>query len=134
MNSLLAALEPLFAPAATVWGAPVTWLELVAFALAIAMVIFNIRGQRATPAVLTDDKGNCAVLDTVDNLAEERLARALSVAMGGVCHLIEYPAEGHQLKCNALRGTVSDALAIGRALRVAHERRNLRQAHGRKIR
>lgn len=43
MNSLLAALEPLFAPAATVWGAPVTWLELVAFVLAIAMVILNIR-------------------------------------------------------------------------------------------
>ena len=43
MNALLAALEPLFAPAATVWGAPVTWLELVAFVLAVAMVIFNIR-------------------------------------------------------------------------------------------
>lgn len=43
MKSLLAALEPLFAPAATVWGAPVTWLELVAFVLAIAMVILNIR-------------------------------------------------------------------------------------------
>ena len=43
MNALVAALQPLFAPAATVWGAPVTWLELVAFVLAIAMVVFNIR-------------------------------------------------------------------------------------------
>lgn len=43
MNPLIDALAPLFAPATTVWGAPVTWLELVAFVLAIAMVIFNIR-------------------------------------------------------------------------------------------
>ena len=35
MNALIEALQPLFAPAATVWGAPVTWLELVAFVLAI---------------------------------------------------------------------------------------------------
>ena len=43
MNALVEALQPLFAPAETVWGAPVTWLELVAFVLAIAMVVFNIR-------------------------------------------------------------------------------------------
>ena len=43
MNALIDALAPLFAPAATVWGAPVTWLEIVAFVLAIAMVVFNIR-------------------------------------------------------------------------------------------
>jgi uncharacterized protein len=86
------------------------------------MVIFNIRGQPAAPAVLTDDKGNCVVLHTVDNIAEERLARAVSVAMGAGCHLIEYCAEGRQLKRNALHGTISEALAIGRGMRLARER------------
>ena len=43
MNSLLHALQPLFAVAFTVSGAPFTWLELVAFVLAVAMVVFNIR-------------------------------------------------------------------------------------------
>jgi len=43
MDSLLQALQPLFAPAFTWWGAPVTWVEIVAFVLAVAMVIFNIR-------------------------------------------------------------------------------------------
>jgi len=43
MQALIEALQPLFAPAAVIWGAPVTWLELVAFVLAIAMVVFNIR-------------------------------------------------------------------------------------------
>ena len=40
---MLAAAAPLFASAFVVWGAPVTWLEIVAFALSIAMVVCNIR-------------------------------------------------------------------------------------------
>ena len=43
MDSLLHALRPLFAPAFTLWGAPATWLELVAVALALVMVAFNMR-------------------------------------------------------------------------------------------
>jgi uncharacterized protein len=85
------------------------------------MVIFNIRGQKATPAVLTDEKNNCVVLETVDNVMEERLARAVSVVMGGNCHLVEYSGTGRLMKANALGGTISDALAIGRSIRVARE-------------
>jgi nicotinamide mononucleotide transporter len=43
MDSLLLPLQPLFAAAFTLWGAPVTWLEAVAFVLALAMVVLNIR-------------------------------------------------------------------------------------------
>jgi len=43
MQALLHALQPLFVPALQVWGSPITWLEIVAFMLAIAMVVFNIR-------------------------------------------------------------------------------------------
>src|SRR5689334_14863424 len=43
MNLLLQALQPLFAPAFAWWGSPVTWVEIVAFVLAVAMVVFNIR-------------------------------------------------------------------------------------------
>ena len=43
MTALLQWLQPLFAPAFTLWSAPFTWLELVAFVLAIAMVVFNMR-------------------------------------------------------------------------------------------
>jgi len=43
MDSLLQALQPLFGAAFSAWGAPVTWLELIAFVLAVAMVGFNIR-------------------------------------------------------------------------------------------
>jgi DUF917 family protein len=85
------------------------------------MVIFNVRGLAACPAVLTDDKGNCITIETVDNLSEERIARAAAVALGGSCHLMEYPLDGRQAKATALRGTVSDALAIGRAIRSSRE-------------
>jgi nicotinamide mononucleotide transporter len=43
LNAVVDAAAPLFASAFVVAGAPVTWLELVAFVLAIAMVWFNIR-------------------------------------------------------------------------------------------
>jgi len=43
MDALLHALQPLFAPAFTLWGAPFTGLELAAFVLAVAMVACNIR-------------------------------------------------------------------------------------------
>jgi nicotinamide mononucleotide transporter len=43
LNDLVAAAAPLLAPAFVAWGAPVTGLEIVAFALSIAMVLCNIR-------------------------------------------------------------------------------------------
>ena len=43
MNALLQLAQPLFAIAFTVWNTPVTWLEAVAFVLALAMVVLNIR-------------------------------------------------------------------------------------------
>ncbi|MBT9455032.1 MAG: nicotinamide mononucleotide transporter [Burkholderiaceae bacterium] len=43
MEALLQGLQPIMAAAFTVWGSPVTWLEIAAFALAIWMVICNMR-------------------------------------------------------------------------------------------
>ncbi len=43
MDSLLQALQPFFAPAFSVWGTPVSALELVAFVLALVMVWLNMR-------------------------------------------------------------------------------------------
>ena len=43
MGSLLQSLQPFFAPAFTLWATPVSWLEIVAFVLALAMVVMNMR-------------------------------------------------------------------------------------------
>lgn len=36
-------MDPLFHPAFSAWGSPITWLELLAFALSVAMVLCNQR-------------------------------------------------------------------------------------------
>ncbi len=43
MDALLQGMQPALAPAFTLWGSPVTWLEMVAFVLAIQMVLLNMR-------------------------------------------------------------------------------------------
>jgi len=43
VDALLQALQPLFSPAFTLWGAAVSVLEVIAFVLALAMVVYNIR-------------------------------------------------------------------------------------------
>lgn len=43
LDTLLQAARPLLAAAFTLWGSPVTWLEIVAFGLAVAMVLANLR-------------------------------------------------------------------------------------------
>ncbi len=43
LAALLQAAHPLLAPAFVAWGSPVTWLEIVAFVLALAMVGANLR-------------------------------------------------------------------------------------------
>lgn len=83
------------------------------------MAIFNIRGLSACPAVLTDAGGSLAVVESCDNLAHERIARAISVAMGGIAHMAEYPLSGRQARDNAIGGSVSTAIAIGAAVRQA---------------
>lgn len=43
LPALLQAARPLLAPAFALWGSPVTWLELVAVVLSLAMVAANMR-------------------------------------------------------------------------------------------
>ena len=54
MEDWLAALRPMFAAAFSLWGAPVTWLELVAVVIAVAMVACNMRvNPLAWPLAIT---------------------------------------------------------------------------------
>lgn len=43
LQALLQAASPLMAAAFTLWGSPVTWLEVVAVVLSLAMVVANMR-------------------------------------------------------------------------------------------
>jgi DUF917 family protein len=87
------------------------------------MAIFNIRGLSACPSVLTAACGALSIIETNDNLAHERMARGLAVALGGIAHMVEYPLSGTQAKAHAIGGSITAAIAIGAAVRNARTAR-----------
>lgn len=86
----------------------------------IQMVTHTIFGVSATPMTLADEKGNTALINTIDNRWTERFARSITVDMGGSALIALYAAFGKQLKELAVRGTMTYAEEIGKTVRLAH--------------
>jgi len=85
----------------------------------IQMIVATMHGVKATPMTLADEKGNSAVIDTIDNSWTERLARTLTVDFGATAMIALYPMTGAQLKAGAfVSGTISLAEELGRLVRV----------------
>ena len=76
----------------------------------------EIAGIDPTPCVMTDERGNRVVIRTTDGHWLERLARAAAVEFGGTASSAEYPMTVAQARGATVRGSVSQALRIGRAL------------------
>jgi len=85
----------------------------------LQMVTFHLYGVKATPMAIADEKGNGAILDTIDNYWAERLARVVTVRMGGWSSIAIYPMDGAVYKRAVIPKTISRALEIGRAMREA---------------
>jgi DUF917 family protein len=85
----------------------------------IQMVTHNLFGITATPFTMADEKGNSAVLATIDNRWMETFARSLAVNMGATAHIACYAANGAQQREAAVHGTMSLAERIGRGIREA---------------
>lgn len=88
----------------------------------LQMVLPTLGGISATPMVLADDKGNGAVLDTVDNVWTERFARTITMDMGCSSILSNYPLRGMQAKDNLVAGSLSLCRRIGAEVRAARAR------------
>jgi hypothetical protein len=89
------------------------------------MIVATMHGVSATPMTLADEKGNTAVIDTIDNSWTERLARTLTVDFGATSMIALYPMTGKQLKAGAfVPGTIGLAEELGRVVR------ETRAAHG----
>ena len=82
----------------------------------LQMTTFGMHGVSATPMVLSDDKGNSVVLETISNRWTERLARSCTVDMGGSALLAFYPMSGAVAKKAVVRGTLSLCADLGRKL------------------
>ena len=60
----------------------------------LQMVTFYLEGVSATPMVLSDEKKNSLLLNTIDSVWAERIARTATIEMGGSVMLAIYPMEG----------------------------------------
>ena len=85
----------------------------------LQMVTFHLENISSTPMVLCDEKGNSLLLNTIDNVWTERLARNATVAMGGSVMLASYPMKGRQLKTAGIHGIITLTEKIGKAIREA---------------
>jgi DUF917 family protein len=84
------------------------------------MVAMNVAGIPRDLTVLSDVVGNVTVMRTVDATWLERHVRAFSVASGSLC-LGASVIDGGDVDGAVIRGTVSRAIEVGRALLAAEE-------------
>ncbi|MDQ2942284.1 MAG: DUF917 domain-containing protein [Candidatus Dormibacteraeota bacterium] len=83
----------------------------------LQMVTMTMYGISASPMVLADEKGNTALLTTIDNRWTERLARSITVDMGASAMIALYVLSGKQLKESMVPGTIGLAQDLGRMIR-----------------
>jgi hypothetical protein len=82
----------------------------------IQMVTYNVRGVSCTPLSVTDDHLTSVIVDTTGAKAAEDLVRITSVHLGCSVIISSYPMTGAQLKDSAVKGTLTLARDIGRAI------------------
>jgi len=83
----------------------------------LQMTTFHLGGVPVSPMTMTDEKGNLAVYETIDNLWAERIARVVTSEMGGSSLISLYPSTGKQIKENAIHDIVTLSEDIGEIIR-----------------
>lgn len=87
----------------------------------LQMVLPTLSGITASPLALSDEKGNVAVLQTIDNAWTERIARVATVEMGCSTMIAGFPMTGAQARASLVGGSLSGAAAAGRRIAEARE-------------
>ena len=82
----------------------------------LEMVTFTLHGLLASPFVITDEKGNQAIYEAIDNLWGESFIRAAVMQMGGTCGIGSYSMTAKQVKQSAILGITSYAQSLGEAI------------------
>jgi hypothetical protein len=88
----------------------------------LSMETFAVYGVHGSPLALAGERGECVIIDTGDDDRQmEWLARGITIRLGGVAHIAEYAMRGADVKRTAVPRTISMALALGRAIRLARQ-------------
>lgn len=85
----------------------------------LQMTTFYLDGVSATPLVIADEKGNASLLNTIDNMWAERIARNATIQMGGSVMMAIYPMRGKNLKESGIHNILQLEEEIGRSIRLA---------------
>lgn len=81
----------------------------------VQMVSMYVAGLPADLVIMADVAGNVVTIRPVDGLWSERLARAVCVAAGSHALMADYVLTAGRARGALIEGTVSRALAVGRA-------------------
>ncbi|MDA4895713.1 DUF917 domain-containing protein [Streptomyces sp. MS2A] len=88
----------------------------------LSMETFAVYGVHGSPLALAGERGERVVIDTGDDDRQmEWLVRGITIRLGGVGHIAEYAMSGADVRRTAVPRTLSMALALGRAIRLARE-------------
>ena len=82
----------------------------------LQMVTFNVYGVPISPFVITNEHMESTIIEARDANSGEDIARAITIRMGLVVNLSCYPMTGADARRTAVRGTMSLAIEIGRAI------------------
>jgi len=77
------------------------------------MVSFYLAGYEPKTVAMADEKGNTVLLQPKDGIWAERLARAVTIEMGGSASVSDYCLWGHEIKGTVIPCTLTLAEKIG---------------------
>ncbi|MFQ6016287.1 MAG: DUF917 domain-containing protein [Anaerolineae bacterium] len=83
----------------------------------LQMVIPTLYGISATPMAIADEKGNSAILNTINNKWSETFARSITIDMGAMAMIALYALTGEQLREAVVPDTMTLAEEVGWAIR-----------------
>lgn len=87
----------------------------------LQMVTATLYGVSSTPFAIGDEKGNTALLNTVNNRWTETFSRSITIDMGCAAMIACYATTGKELKEWAVPDTMTLVESIGRTIREARE-------------
>jgi DUF917 family protein len=85
----------------------------------LEMETFGVYGISGSPMAITNEHGDCALIEAVDNRQMEWLARGVAIRMGGCAYIAEYAMSGAEVKRTAIPHTMTLAIRIGEVIRQA---------------
>lgn len=80
------------------------------------MVSFHLDGLRPDIVSMADERGNTVIFHPISGEWSEKLARVVSIQMGGSATMCDYVLSGIEVKQSAIPGTLSLAAEIGEIL------------------